>query len=88
MWGASMENVRKSTIIREWALFALSFGLGGHVALGMMLHAPELWPWDKTGIYGLLIGLSVYVTVQVLRSIWWVITEGRRSRRSAMAAHH
>jgi len=36
----------------------------------------------------LLIGLSVYVTVQVLRSIWWVITEGRRSRRSAMTSHH
>lgn len=83
-----MEKVRKSTIMREWALFALSFGLGGHVALGMMLHTPELWPWDKAGIYGLLIGLSVYVTIQVLRSIWWVITEGRRNRRSAMPSHH
>jgi hypothetical protein len=83
-----MENVRKTTIIREWGLFALSFGLGGHVALGMMLHAPELWPWDKAGIYGLLVGVSVYVAIQVLRSIWWVMTEGRRSRRSAMTSHH
>lgn len=78
-----MEPVRKTIIIREWALFALSFGLGGHVVLGMMLHAPALWPWDKAGIYGLLVGLSVYVTVQVLRSIWWVMTESRRSRQSA-----
>ena len=82
-----MENVRKRAIIREWALFALSFGLGGHVALGMMLHAPELWPWDKAGVYGLLVGLSVYVAIQVLRSIWWVITEASRSRRSAMSPH-
>jgi hypothetical protein len=74
--------------MREWAFFALSFGLGGHVALGMMLHAPELWPWDKAGIYGLLVGVSVYVAIQVLRSIWWVMTEGRRSRRSAMTSHH
>jgi hypothetical protein len=83
-----MENVRKTTIMKEWAFFALSFGLGGHVALGMMLHAPELWPWDKAGIYGLLVGVSVYVAIQVLRSIWWVMTEGRRSRRSAMTSHH
>ena len=79
-----MENVRKGAIIREWALFGLSFGLGGHVVLGMMLHAPGLWPWDKAGIYGLLVGVSVYVAIQVLRSIWWVVTEGRRSRRSPM----
>lgn len=82
-----MENVRKTTVMKEWAVFALSFGLGGHVALGMMLHAPELWPWDKVGIYGLLVGVSVYVALQVLRSIWWVITESRRSRRSAMTSH-
>jgi NhaP-type Na+/H+ or K+/H+ antiporter len=83
-----MEPVRKTTIIREWALFALSFGLGGHIALGMMLHTPELWPWDKAGIYGLLVGLSVYVAIQVLRSIWWVITESRRGRQSTMTPHH
>jgi hypothetical protein len=83
-----MENVRKTTIMREWAIFALSFGLGGHVVLGMMLHAPDLWPWDKAGIYGLLVGASVYVAFQVLRSIWWMVTEGRRSRRSAMTSHH
>ena len=83
-----METVQKRRIIREWALFGLSFGLGGHVVLGMMLHAPELWPWDKAGVYGLLVGLSVYVAIQVLRSIWWVITEGRRSGRSAMTSHH
>lgn len=82
-----MENVRKSTLIREWAFFALSFGLGGHVVLALMLHTPELWPWDKAGIYGFLVGLSVYVATQVVRSIWWIITEGRRSRRSALLSN-
>jgi len=81
-----MENVRKSTLIREWVLFALSLGFGGHVALAMMLHAAELWPWDKAGIYAFLVGLSVYVGMQVLRSMWWVITEARRSR-SAMSSN-
>lgn len=80
-----MENVRKSTLIREWALFALSLGFGGHVALAMMLHAGDLWPWDKAGTYAFLVGLSVYVAMQVLRSIWWVITEARRGR-SAMSS--
>lgn len=70
----------QKTLIKEWALLALSLGAGGHVALAYMLHAPDLWPLNKMGLYGFLIGLSVYVALQVFRSIWWVYTEGRRNR--------
>ena len=68
-----MESLRKATVAREWIIFALSVGLGGHIALGLMLHTPDLWPWNKAGIYGVLIGLSVYVLVQLGRSLWWVV---------------
>ena len=57
-------------LIREWIIFALCLGVGGHVALGFILHAPELWPWSRAGLYGLLSGLAVYVLVQVSRLIW------------------
>jgi hypothetical protein len=68
-----MDNLRKQALIREWIIFAVSLGLGGHIVLGLALHAPEVWSWNRAGMYGLLIGLSVYVVVQVLRSLWWVI---------------
>lgn len=58
---------------REWIIFAICLGLGGHIALGVILHAPELWPWSDPGLSGLLIGLSVYGVVQLVRSIWWVV---------------
>jgi len=57
-------------LIREWIIFALCLGVGGHIALGFVLHAPELWPWSRAGLYGLLSGLAVYVLVQVSRLIW------------------
>lgn len=60
-------------MVREWLIFALCLGLGGHIALGIILHAPELWSWRDAGMRGLLIGLSVYAAVQVLRSLWWVL---------------
>ena len=41
-------------MMREWIIFALCLGVGGHVALGVVLHAPELWPWSTAGFYGLL----------------------------------
>ncbi len=56
-------------LIREWIIFALCLGVGGHIALGFVLHAPELWPWSRAGLYGLLSGLAVYVLVQVVRLI-------------------
>ena len=42
------------------------------------LHAPDMWPWSKAWLYGLLSGLTLYVVVQVLRSLWWVFA-GRNS---------
>ncbi len=57
-------------LIREWIIFALCLGVGGHIALGFVLHAPEFWPWSRAGLYGLLSGLAVYAIVQVSRWIW------------------
>lgn len=57
-------------LIREWIIFALCLGVGGHVALGFVLHAPELWPWSRAGLNGLLSGLAIYAVVQISRVIW------------------
>ncbi len=57
---------------REWIIFAICLGLGGHIALAVVLHAPDLWPWSKAWLYGLLSGLALYVVVQVIRSVWWI----------------
>lgn len=57
---------------REWIIFALCLGFGGHIALGVVLHTPDLWPWSKAGFYGLLSGVSLYLVVQLSRSLWWL----------------
>jgi hypothetical protein len=57
-------------LAREWIIFALCLGAGGHLALGFVLHAPDLWPWSRAGLYGLLSGLVIYVLVQVVRFLW------------------
>ena len=62
----------KSRWIREWIIFAVCLGLGGHIALGLLLHAPDQWPANSLWLYGLLFALSVYVCVQLLRSVWWL----------------
>jgi len=54
---------------REWIIFAICLGLGGHIALGVILHAPELWPWNDAG----LAGLWVYGIVQLVRWLWWIV---------------
>jgi hypothetical protein len=60
-------------MMREWIIFALCLGVGGHIALGVMLHAPELWPWSTAGFYGLLSGMVVYVVTQAGRGLWLVL---------------
>lgn len=60
-------------MLREWIIFALCLGVGGHIALGVMLHAPDLWPWSTAGFYGLLSGLMVYAVVQGGRVIWRIL---------------
>lgn len=64
---------------REWIIFAICLGLGGHIALGVVLHAPDLWPIGRAGLYGMLSGLAVYGIVQLGRSVWRL----RRERHDA-----
>lgn len=64
-------------LIREWIIFALCLGVGGHIALGFVLHAPDLWPWSRAGLYGLLSGLTVYALVQVSRWLWQALRKGK-----------
>ena len=47
-------------MMREWIIFALCLGVGGHIALGFVMHAPSFWPWSMTGYYGFMSGLVVY----------------------------
>jgi hypothetical protein len=60
-------------LMREWILFALCLGFGGHIALGFVLHAPNAWPWSRAGLYGLLSGLVVYAAVQLMRLLWQLL---------------
>lgn len=60
-------------MIREWIVFALCLGLGGHIALGVVLHSPERWPWSDAGLYGLVMGVAVYLAVQLIRTVWWAV---------------
>lgn len=66
------DGQKSSKAIREWIIFSLCLGLGAHIVLGLMLHSPELWPLHSLWIYGLLISFSVYVVVQLARSLWWL----------------
>ncbi|ALA56690.1 conserved exported protein of unknown function [Nitrospira moscoviensis] len=66
-------------LIREWVIFALCLGIGGHIALAFVLHAPDLWPWSRAGLYGLLSGLAVYVMVQLARWLWHLLKNNSSS---------
>jgi hypothetical protein len=77
-----MHRIRKTQLVREWIIFAVSLGLGGHIVLGVILHAPDVWSWNQAGTHALLVGLSVYVIVQLARSIWWVIKGMRAGKAS------
>lgn len=73
-----MTPTRKTVVTREWIIFALSFGLGGHVALGFILHSSTPERWQTIGWKAVFFGLFVYVAVQAGRSIYSAI----RSRRA------
>jgi len=75
-----MTPARKVTIAREWIIFALSFGLGGHIAFGWVLHNPSSERWQAMGWKVFFIGLFVYTAVQAGRSIYLAI-RSRRSKR-------
>jgi len=73
-----MTQATKTVWAREWIIFALSIGLGGHVALGLILHNPaalkNVW-WNT-----LSIGLFIYVAFQAGRSVvLWL--RSRRAKR-------
>jgi hypothetical protein len=68
-------------MMKEWIIFALCLGVGGHVALGVILHAPDLWPWSTVGLYGLLSGLAVYALVQGTRGLWRLFTSSRQGKQ-------
>jgi len=74
-----MAGSRMTALVREWIIFAVCLGVGGHIALGFVLHVPELWPWGQAGLYGLLNGLAVYAVVQVVRWIWAHVQAARSS---------
>ncbi len=75
-----MTPARKTVVAREWIIFALSFGLGGHVALGFLLHGSTPDRWQAIGWKALFFGLFVYVAVQAGRSIFLAIRAGREKR--------
>ena len=77
-----MTPVRKTAVAREWVIFALSFGLGGHIALGFMLHNSTPERWQTIGWKAMFFGLLVYVAVQAGRSIFLAI-RSRRAKRDA-----
>ncbi len=60
-------------MLREWIIFALCLGAGGHIAMAVVLHAPETWPWTQAGLAGLLTGLGLYGVVQLSRVLWRVL---------------
>ena len=70
-----MDQARKTILVREWIIFSLSIGLGGHVALGLVLHDPSYT--QDMGWNTVFIGLFLYVLFQALRSVYLAI----RSRR-------
>jgi len=68
-----MDDAKNKKAVREWINFALCLGLGAHVTLGLVIHDAENWKPQTSGMYGLLISLAIYVMVQVVRSIWWIV---------------
>lgn len=73
------------TLAREWIIFALCLGAGGHLALGFVLHAPDIWPWSRAGFYGLMSGLTIYVGVQIIRVLWRYM---RRTKALSSSGHN
>jgi hypothetical protein len=73
---------RISVAAREWIIFALSFGLGGHVALGFMLHSSTPDRWQTIGWNAVFFGVFVYVAVQAGRSIFLAIRAHRGKRNT------
>ena len=76
------EPPNNARYIREWILFSICVGLGGHVALGLLLHAPESWTMAQVAWTGLLISLAFYFLIQIGQSIWrrWGVEKSKKVR--------
>lgn len=61
----------KPNLLKEWIIFALCIGAGAHIALGLVLHAPERWPVSTAWVNGFLLAVSCYICVQLIRAIYW-----------------
>ena len=72
-----MEERTKKKLTREWIIIALCLGIGAHVTLGLILHGDQDRPIDSYVPYGFLISLSIYVCVQLVRSVWWYVKPER-----------
>ena len=77
------ESAKKKIVFREWIILAVSMGAGAHIALGLILHSPDTWDWNHTATHIGLIGLSVYVAIQIGRSCWWFFRGRKRDPQSA-----
>src|SRR5207253_7446557 len=79
-YGEVMTPARKAIIAREWIIFALSFGLGGHIALGLVLHNPSraMWP-PSPKLRAKMIG-----GCNKERSSYGFITEAQREGRGVL----
>ncbi len=78
-----MEQATKVVWAREWIIFALSIGLGGHVALGLVLHDPSARQWQDAGWNAFFIGLFIYVLFQAGRSSFWSFARAVRNPDSS-----
>ena len=72
-----MEEKKRKKLTREWIILALCLGVGAHVTLGLILHGEQGWPIDSYVPYGILISLSIYICVQLARSVWWYLKPDR-----------
>jgi len=72
-----MRLPHKTVVAREWIIFSLSVGLGGHLALGVLLHTLTPDRWQEMGGKALLFGLVVYVAVQTSRALYLAIRANR-----------
>jgi hypothetical protein len=75
-----MQQDTKAVWAREWIIFALSIGLGGHVALGVVLHDPSPRQWQDIGWNVVFFGLCIYILFQGGRSLFLFLRSRRATR--------
>jgi len=76
-----MQQETKAIWAREWIIFALSIGLGGHVALGIVLHDPSPKQWQDIGWNVVFFGFFIYILFQAARSVFIVVRARRANRQ-------